>query len=136
MKTEAQTQAALMQWWAMAHRGFKLPESLFFMIPNGSYFGGGKTARGVPLAVIRAANAKRQGLRPGVPDLFLAAARGKYHGLFLELKRDRGGVISREQLILCGELIDQGYCVNVARGFDDAVRIVTAYLTIPGIPPL
>jgi hypothetical protein len=129
-RTETQEQIALVSWWEMAHRGLHVPDArLLFMIPNGSYFGGGSTARGVPLAVIRAAQAKRQGLRPGVPDLMLAVPRGQYSGLFIELKRTSGGVVSDDQLNLGGLLIDQGYQVIVARGFDEAVALITEYLS-------
>lgn len=33
------------------------------------------------------ARLKSEGLKPGVPDLCLPVARGKYHGLYVELKR-------------------------------------------------
>ena len=52
---------------------------LLFHIPNG---GRRDTAE--------AANLKKQGVKPGVPDLFLPVARGGYHGLFIEMKRRDG----------------------------------------------
>ena len=37
---------------------------------------------------IEAANLKRQGVKSGVPDLCFPLARGKYHGLYIEMKVD------------------------------------------------
>lgn len=37
-----------------------------------------------------------EGLKRGVPDICLPVARGGCHGLYIELKRERGGVVSRE----------------------------------------
>ena len=69
MQHEAEEQAALFRW-ALLSRG-RIPElDLLFHIPNG----GSRHPR-------EAANLKRQGVKAGVPDLFLPIARGKYHGL-------------------------------------------------------
>ena len=35
---------------------------------------------------LEASNLKKQGVKAGVPDLFLPVGRGSYHGLFIELK--------------------------------------------------
>lgn len=40
---------------------------------------------------------KAEGVKPGVPDIFLPIARGPYHGMYIELKRRKGGVLSKEQ---------------------------------------
>ena len=38
----------------------------------------------------QAARRKRMGVKPGVPDLCLPVARGRYHGLYIELKTPTG----------------------------------------------
>lgn len=141
-RTEAQIQSALIEWWTKVHRSLGVRDARqLIMIPNGSYFGGGvKTLRSgktVPLGAIRFAALKRQGFVQGAPDLFLAA-RGVvvvgpssvrvYAGLFIEMKRAKGGVVSPEQRELHAVLEAAGYVVVVARGFDAAVEAITNYL--------
>ena len=127
--TESQIQAQLIQWWQLAHRGLKVPDArLLFMIPNGAYLGAGVNRKGVPLAAIRFAHLKRMGFVPGAPDLFLAAPRWGKAGLFLELKRERGGKVSTEQREMHALLAAEGYAVRLARGFEEAVETITTYL--------
>lgn len=80
----------------------------------------------------RAARAKfqREGLRAGIPDLQLAAARGGYHGLYIEMKRAKGGVLSLEQLAWHEALRAEGYRVEVCRGADAAWGVLCDYLGI------
>lgn len=77
---------------------------------------------------IEAAKLKRQGVRAGVPDIFLPAARGGYHGLFIELKRQTGGKVSREQEEMIKALRAQGYRAEVCRGWDEARETIQRYL--------
>ena len=96
----------------------KDPEiELLFHIPNG---GRRDTAE--------AANLKRQGVKPGVPDLFLPVARGVYHGLFIELKRRDGGRLSENQKRWLHLLERQGYAAVVCHGAKEAVVALTTYL--------
>jgi hypothetical protein len=74
---------------------------------------------------------KRQGLRNGIPDLFLAVARAKggmvYHGLYLEMKTPKGRP-SSDQLEMHALLAKEGYMVVVAKSFDEAVNAIVDYL--------
>ena len=38
------------------------------------------------------------GVKSGVPDLMLPIPKGGYHGLFIELKKEVGGITSKEQI--------------------------------------
>ena len=67
-------QAALISW-AEAYERIYPELALLYHIPNG-----GKRDR------IVAAKLKAQGVKPGVPDLCLPVPRGKYHGLYIEMK--------------------------------------------------
>ncbi|MCR9090519.1 MAG: VRR-NUC domain-containing protein [Proteobacteria bacterium] len=119
--TEHQEQVALMQW-ARRH-AYQYPElRLLHAIPNGE-----KRSRSV------ANRLKLEGVSPGVPDLFLPAARiapdaRLRHGLYIELKRQRGGSVSPEQKAWHVALRAQGYEVVVAKGWEAAVAVIRRYL--------
>ena len=59
-------------------------------------------------------------LEAGVPDLAVMIPNGARHGLFIELKRAKGGVVSPAQRARHAALEGQGYVVLVARGADEA----------------
>jgi len=114
--TEAADQAALFRW-AAYQRG-KYPELRMLMaVPNGG-----------SRHLAEATNLKRQGVRAGFPDMLLLVPRGGYHGLAIELKRQRGGTVSPEQTEWLVALTEQGYKATVCRGFDEAVRTIMGYL--------
>lgn len=121
--TEHQEQRAVFAWAALAAR--KCPDlDLLFAIPNGA-----RTSMGTAVKL------KREGLRAGVPDMFLPVLRGigigqLELGLFVELKRTRGGRVSAEQLEWHERLRDNGYCVVVARGAEQAIDAMCDYLRI------
>ena len=116
---EANEQEALFRWaWFM--RG-KYPElDLLYHIPNG-----GSRNR------IEAANLKRQGVKAGVPDLCLPVARGRYHGLYIEMKYGKNKP-SEEQNKWLDALSKQGYAVAVCYGWESAQKVITKYLNLKG----
>lgn len=114
---EHKEQVALIEWWRYAHQLFGLYESLLFAIPNGG-------ARSATTGALL----KAEGVRAGVPDLFLAVPRGSYHGLFIEMKKPKGGVVSAAQEAMCAELRRQGYAVEICHGWQEAVTTITSYL--------
>lgn len=67
-------------------------------------------------------------MKAGVPDLFLPVSRDGYHGLFIELKRQAGGRVSDEQKEWIQELRDQGYRVEVCKGWEAAAGVLKNYL--------
>lgn len=90
---------------------------LLFAIPNGG-------AR----SKADAGKLKAEGVLAGVPDLMLPVARDGWHGLFIELKRPKGGTTSTEQSTMHRDLWDQGYCVVTCPGQDAAWNAMIAYL--------
>lgn len=75
---EADHQKLIFEWAALNYG--KYPELRFmYHTPNG----GSRN-------VIEAVNLKAQGVRSGVPDICLPVPKGKYHGLYIELKRYGG----------------------------------------------
>ena len=69
-----------------------------------------------------------EGLRRGVPDVCLPVPRGGYHGLYIEMKRVKGGRISEDQAAWISMLRDQGYAAVVCRGWEAASEMIKSYL--------
>lgn len=80
-----------------------------------------------------AAEMKRQGVKAGVPDIFVAQARGGWFGLFIEFKAapPNDARVSPEQTAFLQRLEQQGYYATVCRGVDDALRVIEQYLAQP-----
>lgn len=113
---EAREQEALFRW-AAYERG-KWPElAAMYHIPNGGSRNKAEAAR-----------LKAQGVRAGVPDICLPAARGCYHGLYIELKRRNGGRVSEAQREWIAYLENAGYCARVCHGWDEARETIEKYL--------
>lgn len=67
------------------------------------------------------------GLKAGVPDLCIPQPRAPYHGLYIELKRKRGGVVSESQQWWIDALRGQSYRAEVCCGYDAAVKVLEDY---------
>lgn len=68
-----------------------------------------------------------EGLKAGIPDMFLAYAASNCHGLYIEFKFGRG-LLSPAQAIWRKRLMDNGYGYIVPYSFEDAVRETLLYL--------
>ena len=66
--------------------------------------------------------------QPTGPDLCLPVPRGGKHGLFVEMKRTKGGRVSAEQQEWITALQEQGYAASVCRGWEEAARVILQYL--------
>lgn len=104
--TESAEQIAFLKWWYLQH-----PDVRIFHIPNG-----GK--RHIKTAV----QMKREGVVPGVPDLYAPAWR-----LWVEMKRQRGATVSAAQKDWHKYLRGLGDTVLVCKGAEDAIAQVTAW---------
>ena len=114
---ESDEQSWLFQW-AQDMAVLKWTElALMYHIPNG----GSRNK-------VEAARLKAQGVKKGVPDIFLPVARGGYHGLYIEMKRRKGSVVSQEQKEYIAALIAQGYRVEVCKGFHAAADVIEEYM--------
>lgn len=87
-----------------------------FHIPNG----GKRNPR-------EASNLKAQGVRAGVPDLFVPIAANGRHGLFIEMKAAKGRVSDKQREWL-GLLDSQGYRTAVCFGAGQAIDVLKGYL--------
>ena len=114
--TEEQEQIAVIEWAMLMEK--QAPElALLYHCPNG--------ADRHPAV---AAKLKKQGVKPGVPDLFLPVARGTAHGLYIEMKRQKGGRVSEDQKAWMEALTQQGYACVVAHGAEEACDVIWHYL--------
>ena len=76
------------------------------------------------------AKLKAMGLQKGFPDLFIPEARNGYHGLFIELKRDRTRHPTKEQLAWISHLNEKGYYAVVCYGAVAAIAEIRAYMGV------
>ena len=88
-------------------------------IPNGARFS----------SIGTAAKIKREGLTPGIADMFLPLARGDRHGLYLEFKFRKGRQSPRQKefQFWCE---NHGYGYAIARSVDEATHEVLCYLGV------
>lgn len=116
-RNEDREQQMLIKWSQQASIRREFPElKLMFHIPNER---GCDPREGKRL--------KLMGVKSGVPDLFLPAARGKYHGLFIELKAENGKP-SDNQMWWFRELNNQDYFSAVCYGWLQAAELIQRYL--------
>lgn len=115
--TEHEEQVRLMRWSREAQAQY--PElELLFAIPNG-----GHRHHNV------ANKLKAEGVKSGVPDLFLPVPRGGMHGLWVELKaRRKGACASVDQVWWLERLAVVGYMAVVCHGWEEARGVIEAYL--------
>ena len=113
---EEDEQIALFRW--AAYEAGAMPElKLMHHIPNG-----GKRNKAI------AAKFKRMGVKAGVPDIFLPVARNGFHGLYIELKRIKHSGTSDNQDTWIEALREQGYRVDVCKGWEKAKDAIMDYL--------
>ena len=113
---EATEQTWLFAWARMAE-GVHPELALLHHIPNGGSRNKAEAAR------LRA-----QGVKRGIPDICLPCPRGEWHGLYIELKRTRGGRVSEDQRDVIAALRREGYRVEVCMGYEEARKTIEDYL--------
>ena len=112
LPSEDQEQSWLVAWFRKEY-----PAVRMFAIPNGGHR---SKADGMLL--------KATGVVAGVPDLMVAAPRGAWHGLFVEMKVQSGGRVSTEQKEWIAYLAEQGYRAEVCNGFEAAKAVIREYM--------
>lgn len=108
---EHDLQEGCVRWFRMQYRG-----EVIFAIPNG-----GKRDK------VTARRMRDEGVTSGVPDLMIAAVRGGYGGLFVEMKNGSAGRVSEEQMEMMERLRKAGYRCEVVRSFEEFVSVVRTY---------
>ena len=107
---------------------FRLAQLYIRQYPELRYLNG--SLNGVRLGIGQAVKCKNIGMRRGYPDIFLPVRRGEYHGLFIELKRRKGGRIEPEQKEWREFLLSQGYQHHFCKGADAAWGKIIEYLSL------
>lgn len=101
LKTEHEEQREYVRWFRQTYPGVRI-----MAIPNG----GARSAA-------TAGRLKAEGVSPGVPDLFIPA-----WGLWVEMKRAKGGKVSPEQKEWHAYLAEVGYLIIIGYGCPDAIQ--------------
>lgn len=112
---ESAIQISFMEWLSLQYPKI---EKVTFSIPNG---GQRKVWSGFRL--------KREGMKAGVPDIFMAYPFNGYPGLFLEFKV-AGRTTTPEQKEMIRLLLERGYMVRLVFNLQDAIMATNDYLGI------
>ena len=102
-----------MTWLSVAHFGIY---KRTFAIPNG----GNRSAS-------EGARFKREGVKAGVPDIFIAHPVSPYSGLFIEFKYGKNKP-TESQFQMIKELSDAGYRCAVCYSANDGMDCLRKYL--------
>lgn len=102
--------------WAKLNADIYPELNNMFAIPNGGH-------RHIAVAK----KLKSEGVKSGVPDIFLAYPRGKHHGLFIEMKAGRNKPSINQKRWL-ERLEKAGYKTGVCYSWDDARELIESYL--------
>lgn len=106
--TESMEQCRFVSYFRKVYTGV-----MIFAVPNGGHRG-----------KVTAMRLKAEGVTRGVPDLYIPEWR-----LWIEMKRQKGGRLSKEQVEVMSYLTDR--CKDsaiVACGFDDAINKVNEFV--------
>ena len=112
---EHQIQKALIDLVSIAESRYPLL-SMLYAIPNGGYRN-----------IITGKRLKAEGVKRGIPDLFLPVARGGYNGFYIEVKTAKGR-LSDWQKAWKTPLEEQGYKYSVIRSATDGLNALIDYL--------
>lgn len=126
--SEHEAQCAVIEWCRWKQARYPVL-SFIFAVPNGAKLPYKKSAGGKRYSP-QAIKLLKEGLLPGVPDLFLPVPMNGKHGLFIEMKVGKNKP-SEEQLDFIQFVGSLGYEAIVCFGSDAAVEAIADYLEIP-----
>ncbi|MHC1739687.1 MAG: VRR-NUC domain-containing protein [Anaerolineaceae bacterium] len=118
--SEHDEQKALFEWAERMIAQGRIPELVnMFAIPNGAWM------RNKAIAMKQ----KEEGLKKGVPDIFLAVPNNEcgYHGLFIEMKFGKNKE-TPEQIVWSAQLRSFGYFSITCQSWCHAARCIVLYL--------
>ena len=112
---EDEHQTALTNWARMMRTQYPALQ-LYHHIPNGGLRDKRTAARLIG-----------QGVHSGVPDVFIPAARGGYHGIYVELKTGANSPTPNQNECMSGAIAEGYYCA-VCYGWPCAAAVIEDYL--------
>jgi hypothetical protein len=113
----------LFQWaQTVRWRGRPISEYLIH-VPNGAYLGADAKTRAITMGKLKA-----MGVQPGVYDYLIPVPLLACPGLWVEMKRLRGGGVSDDQKAFKRRMIEMGWRCEVAKGWVVASRIIEDHL--------
>lgn len=115
---ESKEQILFIQWCKRNQEQYPKLKKIF-AIPNGGL-----------RHIATASRMKLEGVKPGVPDLFLPVASRGFSGLFIEMKRLDGGSLSGDQKKWKEWLKEENFAVVKADGFEKAKAYIKSYLKL------
>lgn len=98
--------------------------------------------RGIPIAHVPnegkrslqyGARLKKMGMQKGFPDLIIPIPKGKYHGLYIEVKVNNNTTTADQKKWL-KILSSNGYAATACWGIDEGIAVVNRYLRGEEIP--
>lgn len=72
---------------------------------------------------------RQMGCKKGVPDLCLPIPMNDYHGLYIELKTERGQ-LSEQQKRWLSALAQMGYRAECCKGWQEAKDLIMEYMEV------
>ena len=85
------------------------------------------SAGGMRTSYLQAIKMKRTGYVKGFPDLFIYEPNADFHGLAIEMKKEKGGVASPEQKSWQEQLRNRGYASYICKGNEEAIKVIDEY---------
>jgi hypothetical protein len=113
---ESAHQAQVIEWSRWAYKTGKYP--MLNMLHC--------SLNGVKLSATQARIAKAQGMLSGVPDLFLPLPKNGHHGLYIEMKSEKGRLTENQQWFL-SNAESLGYKTAVCYSAKEAIDAIEAY---------
>jgi hypothetical protein len=109
---ESNIQRSCIKWF---DRQYPKLKQLLFAIPNG----GSRN-------IIEASIMKAEGVRRGIPDIFLSMPTGNWAGMYIEMKSEKGYLRPEQKEFIA--LVGANYKCVVCRSLEDFQREINQYL--------
>lgn len=111
---ESRLQHACVKWFK-----YQYPKHLIYAIPNGG--NRGRIEAGIIIG---------EGVLPGIPNLCIPFPKGRFHGLYIEMKDGSNGRLSEHQQRVIDTLQTFGYDVAVCRSLEQFMDTVNEYMKL------
>lgn len=119
-KEEETTHINCVNWFQ-----WHFPNKDIIHIPNGGTRNWKLNAKGVRYSP-EAQRLKRMGVKKGVSDIFIPEPEGTYHGLWIEIKSQKGKVTPEQHTFLAKQKAKNYQCA-IAYSLDDFITIIKTY---------